>query len=222
MFLTRARLGVYRRLKRMLLFMSGKHYVPGNKIFGIGFSKTGTTTLGRCFDILGFYPNAYSLTSPHLSLKPLCQEIFEHGNYGPALNAAMKFRTFQDRPWNVWNMYKILDAAFPESKFILTYRDPENWWKSVERWLNVKHKNDGARLERYLKQLKVDKLDKDKFISSYLQYNNDVKLYFGDRTNFLVVNHEEGDGWRKLCNFLDLPVPNTPFPHANKQMYDRD
>jgi len=98
-------------------------------------------------------------------------------------------------------MYRILDAAFPESKFILTYRDPENWWKSVDQWLNVTHKNDGARLERYLKHLKVDKFDKDKFISSYLQYNEDVKSYFGDRSELLIVNFEEDDGWGKLCDF---------------------
>jgi len=221
MFLSRARRGVYNRFKRMLLFISGNHYVSGSRIFGIGFSKTGTTTLGQCFDILGFYPNAYSPTAPHINLKFLCQEIFEHGNYGPALNAAIRFRTLQDRPWNVWNMYKILDAAFPESKFILTYRDPESWWKSVDQWLNVTHKNNGAKLERYLKQLKVDRVDTDMFISSYLQYNEEVKSYFGNRSDFLIVNFEESDGWVKLCNFLDLPVPDVPFPHAKKQIYDR-
>jgi hypothetical protein len=25
------------------------------------------------------------------------------------------------------------------------------------------------------------------------------------------------DGWEPLCNALDLPVPDVPFPHANKR-----
>jgi len=24
-----------------------------------------------------------------------------------------------------------------------------------------------------------------------------------------------GDGWEPLCDFLELPVPDTPFPHLN-------
>jgi hypothetical protein len=24
-----------------------------------------------------------------------------------------------------------------------------------------------------------------------------------------------GDGWEPLCEFLELPVPDTPFPHLN-------
>lgn len=26
---------------------------------------------------------------------------------------------------------------------------------------------------------------------------------------------ELGEGWEPLCRFLDMPVPNEPFPHVN-------
>ena len=26
------------------------------------------------------------------------------------------------------------------------------------------------------------------------------------------------DGWEPLCKFLDLPVPDEPFPHANDKL----
>ncbi len=29
------------------------------------------------------------------------------------------------------------------------------------------------------------------------------------------MNFEAGDGWIKLCDFLEHPVPNDPFPHLN-------
>lgn len=28
-----------------------------------------------------------------------------------------------------------------------------------------------------------------------------------------------GEGWEKLCVFLNVPVPNAPFPHANEWMH---
>ena len=31
----------------------------------------------------------------------------------------------------------------------------------------------------------------------------------------LGVCHEMGQGWEALCNLLDIPVPDMPFPHAN-------
>jgi Sulfotransferase domain len=35
-----------------------------------------------------------------------------------------------------------------------------------------------------------------------------------DRLYFFDVR----DGWEPLCKILDCPVPNEPFPHANKGM----
>ena len=193
---------------------------PSNtgKVFGIGFNKTGTTTLGRAFAALGITPIAEP-RSPQIDFRHLTQEIFTHGNYAPALYAALWFRAFQDRPWNVWNMYRILDAAFPHSKFILTYRHPETWWRSVERWLSVANQGDAARLHRYLQHLRASHLDKEQFVAAYQRHNQEIRTYFGDRTDLLVVNFEEGDGWTPLCDFLDVKVPDLPFPHANRQTY---
>ena len=25
-----------------------------------------------------------------------------------------------------------------------------------------------------------------------------------------------GDGWKPICEFLELPIPDKPFPHSNK------
>ena len=222
--MTRALVASYRRFDSRLPLLFRRKALSGGKIFGIGFNKTGTSTLGRCFDTLGYSPNFSPKAAPttfYMSPRPLNRAIYDHGNYGPALQVANSYRAFQDRPWNIWDMYKVLDAAFSDSKFILTYRDPEKWWASVDRWLNIRHKNDHARLDRYLKHLKVDSLDKDKCIASYLQYNEDVKKYFNGKTNLLLVNFEDGDSWEKLCDFLNKPIPDVPFPHINKQTYNR-
>ena len=50
-------------------------------------------------------------------------------------------------------------------------------------------------------------------------HNEEVRAYFGDSDDFLEFSIEEGDGWEKLCRFLDKPVPNVPFPHKNKGLH---
>ncbi|MES2497572.1 MAG: sulfotransferase [Pseudomonadota bacterium] len=223
------------------------------KIFGIGFNKTGTSTLGRCFDILGIAPVArpqmlhdsfqsdsfrqffpgpaappvvgkYSVDSAsdpfgEWPYRSICDEIFDHRNQALAIEIATHFRAFHDRPWNVKDLYQTLDHAFPGSFFILTWRDPEAWWRSTERWLGITHPDDHAKLERYYKHLDTDNVDKERFIAGYLAHNADVRRYFGSRTDFLDINFEHGDGWERLCRFLGVPVPDCPFPHENKQRY---
>lgn len=189
--------------------------LTGSRYFGIGFNKTGTTTLGRCFEILGLTPVAEP-RSKYIDFRYLSRSIFERVDFQPALHAADYFRAFQDRPWNIWDMYKHLDQKFAGSYFILTEREPESWWDSVERWVAGAHKHDKAKFLRYLNHLKVDRFDKADFIKAYLQYNDEVKAYFAGRADLLVMNLAAGDGWEKLCPFLGMPVPGQEFPHANK------
>ena len=55
------------------------------------------------------------------------------------------------------------------------------------------------------------------YIERYEQHNREVREYFKDRPDdLLVFRLTEGDGWKKLCTFLGEPVPGTPFPHKNR------
>jgi hypothetical protein len=190
--------------------------IEGPRVVCVGFNKTGTTTLGRCFDILGIGPVGEP-RSPYMNYIELSKAIFDGNDYKPALSAAQYFRAFQDRPWNIGDMYQYLDINYPGSKFILTEREPESWWGSVNKWLTQSHENDINRLQRYLKHLNVDRFDKELFISRYQAHNASIRDYFSNRDALLIMDLTQGDGWEKLCSFLDLPVPNKPFPHANKQ-----
>ena len=217
--------------------------IVGPKIVGVGFNKTGTSTLGACFDVLGLGP----VCSPELlhqtyrgregagsppsgnparqqyfdayPWRSICDEILDYGNYGLALHIAAGFRSFHDRPWGIGRLYQLIDVAYPGSQFILTYRDAELWWRSVEHWLTVTHADDRQKFQRYLKHLNVDRLDKDLFIAAYAARNQAIRAYFSGRSNFLPINFEAGDGWQRLCGFLQVPVPAVPLPHANRQNY---
>jgi Sulfotransferase domain len=220
--------------------------LSGPRIFGIGFNKTGTTTLGACFDILGLGPvarpqalhdafalNLSSSVKAHTDLtkdrnaffdafpyRSICREVFDHQNYGLALHVASGFRAFHDRPWNVAEFYKVLDLMFPNSYFILTTRSAEQWWQSVDRWLNVNHVDDEEKRYRYLKHLGVDQIEKTACISAYLAHNQGIRNYFEGRSeNFLELQVGSNFNWETLCGFLKLPIPDELFPHQNKQLY---
>ena len=62
--------------------------------------------------------------------------------------------------------------------------------------------------------------DKDEFIGKVTRHNEAVKEYFKDRPDdLLVLDVCAGDGWEKLCPFLEKAVPDKPFPHKGKGKY---
>jgi len=152
--------------------------------------------------------------------RAMVDDIFNYGSYGLAMLVASVFRSLHDRPWSVGITYQLIDKVYPGSKFIMTWRDPELWWNSVERWITVVHQDDPEKLPRYLAHLNASRLDRDEFIAGYQAHNSSVREYFRNRPgDFLEVNFEMGDGWEKLCEFLGLPIPRQPFPHAKRQNY---
>ena len=174
-----------------------------NKIFGIGMSKTGTTTLASCFELLGF--------GPHISYDPQLKKWVENGGDLESIFKKVEgFRTFEDSPWYL--IYRQLDQRFPGSKFILTVRKDSlthaksSWAHGVRRGQRT-----GEISPKYLEQkLRV-----------YEEHNNGVFEYFKDRPeDLLVLCWENGDGWEKLCGFLNVPVPvEVPIPHSNQGRY---
>ncbi len=189
-------------------------YISGPRYINLGFNKTGTTTIGKCFEILKLGPvaddnNTYEYLFP----------IFANNNYGPALHLASKFRSFEDRPWNIEKMWKMLDILFDETYYFLTIRDPEIWYTSVFNWLTVTNKGSRVKELSYLHHLNITSFEKHEMINAYNNHNNTVIEYFKNKTNLLVINFEEGDGWKEICDYLNIPEPNEPFPHANSQHY---
>ena len=174
------------------------------KVFGIGLNKTGTKTLGRCFEELGFLNTSYNLE--------LLMAYYE-GNTGIIYKHIDKYSGFEDWPWPL--MYKELEKKFSESKFILTTRStPEVWYNSL-----VKHaKRTGPTLARKLVYGYEDPFHhKEHHIKIYNNHIRDVLEYFSDKPEKLLhVCWEDGDGWDKLCPFLNLSIPNKDFPHLNQ------
>jgi hypothetical protein len=172
------------------------------KVFGIGFEKTGTSSLKIALTILGYkVKGVFSIEPPDISSKV----------YEMAFQFAEEYDAFEDLPWCV--IYKELDKKYPGSKFILTLRPKEKWIKS-----QVDHFGTKIRpVFEWVYGAGCPKGNEDIYIARYERHNKEVLEYFKDRPDdLLVLQLTEGDGWEKLCPFLHKDIPNVEFPHKNK------
>ena len=58
---------------------------------------------------------------------------------------------------------------------------------------------------------------KNKIINRYMVHRKKVLKYFEKKNNFIEIDLFKGEGWKKLCSFLDKDIPNIDFPHMNKK-----
>ena len=174
-----------------------------SKVICIGWHKTGTTTLGDALLTLG-----YEVLGARVDL---AEELLK-GNMEQALDLAGDFSALQDVPWNA--LYQELDQAFPGSRFILTVRDEDNWLKSAVRHFGAR--NYDTPIFQWLYGTGRINGNEQCFLERYQRHNREVREYFRDRPNdLLVYNLEERPGWEPLCRFLQKPIPDKPFPHSN-------
>ena len=178
------------------------------KIVGIGVNKTGTTTLGKCFQKWKLKHISISNEAINLWLKKETQQI---------MSIIEKYDSFVDLPW--WNMYKEIDKQFPKSKFILTKRiNSDVWFSSYCKYaektgpFSVREKFYGHAMPHG---------NKKDYIKIYENHILDVRDYFKNRQeDLLEVCWEEATdwhmGWERLSKFLGYTIPKEPFPHENK------
>ncbi|MEO0899686.1 MAG: sulfotransferase family protein [Bacteroidota bacterium] len=174
------------------------------KIICIGFEKTGTTSLEQALTILGYrvrgnYPRA---------LLPAAT-----ANKKKLLKILEGYDAMSDKPW--FMIYRELDQLFPGSTFILTVREEESWYRSVSRHLGSLRTAHHEWI--YGKGKGVPRDNKENAIKVFSQHNREVKEYFSNRPeDLLVLNLAEDNNWEKLCQHVDKPIPAIPFPHLMK------
>ena len=175
------------------------------KIFCIGFHKTGTTSLYAALTQLGFR------VSGAIGDSWTADEIRARGAQF-CIDTMENFDAAEDMPWP--HFFRELDEAFPGSKFILTVRDPDAWFTSLDNHFG--HQETELNAFAYGRDSARAHGHKDHWIATYEAHNARVRDYFQARPgDLLEMNLAEGDGWEKLCQFLDRTAPETPFPVKN-------
>ena len=164
------------------------------KVFGIGLSRTGTTSLAQALDLLGFR----SYHSP------------------ASIGLVLDHDALVDTPVAIG--YQFLDLMFPGSKFILTDRKEEDWLRSCEIYWsrNLQEQTEFCR-KLHTGLYRSVPFSAEKFSEARQRHIAGVKEYFADRPDDLLeLRICDGDGWEPLCRFLERPVPAAPFPHQNR------
>lgn len=204
-----------------------------NKIFVIGFNKTGTTTLRITLEIFGFKVGNQAVA------EILGIEWAGVGYPDKIIRYCKTADAFQDNPFSKPNLYKYLDLAYPGSKFILTKRDnAEQWFDSLIRF-NIKmfssdskqlptekdlakasYRYEGMALD-YIKAFynypEKPLFHKPTYIEMYERHLIDVRNYFQGRSNdFIEINVARESDLNLLANFLNVKTNMKKFPWINK------
>ena len=195
------------------------------KVIGAGLGRTGTSSLQAALEeLLG--GNCYHMKT--ILLQPDHLQVWHDFATGKTSNINWK-RLFEyhtasvDFPVCIY--YRELMEIFPEAKVILTHRDPELWWNSFIRLQKLFNK---ARLfsfcvPRLQKIFRfTDKIIIDDFFEGKLEKQNCIKIFERHNTDVRakvpkdrLLEYNIKQGWEPLCDFLNIKVPDTPFPHLN-------
>lgn len=178
------------------------------KVIGVGLNKTGTTSLGRAIEILG-YENHQSW-----SLEKTID--WKHNKTDELISFISNFNNVEDFPWAL--IYKELDEALDNTMFILTTRStPEKWYESQCKHYLREYRQETLYINKTVYGYEDPHENKEAYISKYVNHNKEVREYFQSKSNFVEVCWENGDGWQELCSFLETETPTVDFPFLNRR-----
>jgi hypothetical protein len=185
------------------------------KIFGIGFYKTGTTSLYEALRRLGYdtvngdTPGSYPGADDG---ETLIRQI-DAGDF--RLPTFELFDAFTDNPY--FSLWREIYAQFPDAKYILTVREEQAWIESCVRFYR----------NRRLRPMRVwmfgpyadpscNEASREAWLKAYRAHNAAVREHFQSHGHqYFEFDPTQSPSWDGLCTFLGAPVPTEPWPHAN-------
>jgi hypothetical protein len=192
------------------------------EIIGPGFGRTGTNSLKLALEHLGYGPCHHMF---EVRDNPELLPAWEMAARGEAVDWDKVFAHYRSQvDWPGARYWRELAAHFPEAKVILTVRDPDGWFDSVQAtiapFLAARGKHASAHVnaiaemaQRTIAPIFDDRIsDRDSAIRVFQKHIANVQSAISaDR---LLTFHVR-DGWQPLCEFLAVKVPDIPFPNTN-------
>lgn len=194
------------------------------KVVGAGFGRTGTLSLKIALERIGFGPCYHMM---EVFPRPDHVARWHRLAFEQSMDWDEIFRGFHATvDWPAARWWREIATHFPEAKVLLSVRDPEAWYKSVTDTIYQPMKSpapDGVpelvRLQSEMARKAIlsetfDNRFEDKAhaIEVFQKHNQAVRDAI-DPARLLVFDVREG--WGPLCAFLEVPVPDEPFPRLN-------
>ena len=204
-------------------------------VIGTGLSRTGTTTLRKVLEELGFGP---CYNSTELFVRPRGIEFWEALEKGEEVDFEDFFSGYNaiiGFPGYIFHQQ--LKDRYPEAKIILSYRDPEVWYDDISKTVfesasshvNKAYAAEARAIDPYVGdcierihalQLRILEenyfegrfAERDFAVKRYVEWNESIKdIYPEDE----LLVYQVTEGWEPVCEFLGVPVPDQEFPHLN-------
>jgi hypothetical protein len=190
------------------------------KIIGAGFGRTGTYSLKAALEHLGFGP------CHHMSAvidNPEQIRLWGEAESGRPdfANIFAGFRSAVDFPISAFWQEAL--AAYPRAKVILSDRDPDDWYGSFSQtilplildkasWPDERRAWFGMIDKVIIGKALGGRTDRDGILAAY-RANTEAARALEARGQALVFR--SGEGWKPLCDFLGVEVPDEPYPKTN-------
>ncbi|MBL4623099.1 MAG: hypothetical protein JKY89_11955 [Immundisolibacteraceae bacterium] len=206
------------------------------KVICPGFGRTGTLSLKFALEQLGL---GRCYHQRELFGRPGHAKIWSDYADGERPDWPMLFDGYQSSTdWPSAYFWRQLIEFYPEAKVILTVRDSESWWNSIANTIFVACNQafpPGATEPQIpnMDSLQFDQLmsgkriildgtfngrfrntpeHKDHCITAFEVHNEEVQNTVSAER---LLIYQVKDGWAPLCDFLEVPMPDTPFPQTN-------
>ena len=189
------------------------------KIIGAGLGRTGTLSLKLALEQLGLGP-CYHMVE--VMLHPEATALWINAADGnPDWEAIFKgYAATVDYPG--CGFWKRLADFYPDAKVLLTVRDPEEWFESTQATIfspdSVKRLSAtpmAAFIQKTAWSSFGDRIHDRQFMVDHFKRHNEEVERSVSADRLLVFEVKEG--WERLCTFLNVPVPSTPFPRRNSR-----
>jgi len=195
------------------------------QIIGAGFGRTGTHSLGLALQRLGLGP---SYTTTALAANPEHTALWKQALEGGPVDWEALFGGYRAAlEWPAVGFLPELIELYPDAKVVLTLRDPEAWYESARETIfqalklsaqnpdPVKRERSAINRRLILERTFDDRfLDKEHALEVYRRHQAQVVERVPPER---LLQFDVRAGWGPLCEFLDLPAPDEPFPYVNRR-----
>ncbi len=185
-------------------------------VIGAGFGRTGTDSLKSALERLGFGPcfHMHEVMADPEKIK--LWRGLARGDTPDWDKAFAGFNATVD--WPAAFYWRELADYYPEAKILLSTRDAEGWYKSMDKTILdvVRNSKDRESLGVKLigEQVFGGRLeDRDHIIQTF---NDNVAAVQAAFSEDRLLTYHIGDGWEPLCRFLGCDIPDEPYPHKNR------
>ena len=111
-------------------------------------------------------------------------------------------------------LYRELDEAYPDARFVAIYRNPFDWIRSVRRHCADRPLDAYERVQywRYLddRPERLEDIADDVLLRVYLRHYSRLAAYFHGRQNFLLVDLGDREIGAQIASFLGVPPAEFP------------